>query len=106
MKLKCPECGATSISIERKSTINQTSKNSKNYYVIKCRTCGYEEGGLTLSAAVSLFLKGKKIKEADKTNLLSGLSGLVGSGLDQNGLADAMFNINTGEKGRFIWEKN
>lgn len=104
MKIRCPNCNSEYILVREKSIINESVKNSKNYFLIKCRECNYEDDGITLAAALKHFRSGRKIKEADSNNLLSALEKLKGSGLNKDGLVGAMSEIKSDKKERFIWE--
>lgn len=104
MKIRCPSCGSEYILTKEKTVINESVKNSKNYFLIKCKACGYEDDGMTLAAAIKNFKTGRKIKEVDSSNLLSALGKLSGSGLNKDGLVGAMSEIKSDKKEKFIWE--
>lgn len=106
MKIRCPNCNSEYIFTKEKSVINESVKNSKNYFLIKCKACGYEDDGMTLAAAIKNFRSGRKIKEVDSNNLLSALGRLKETGLDKDGLVGAMSKIKSDKKESFIWEKN
>ena len=104
MKIRCPNCKSEYILVKEKSVINESVKNSKNYFLIKCRECNYEDDGMTLAAAVKNFRSGRKIKEVNSNNLLSALGRLKGSGLNKDGLVGAMSSVKSDKKEKFIWE--
>ncbi len=104
MKIRCPNCKSEYILVKEKSVINESVKNSKNYFLIKCRECNYEDDGMTLAAAIKNFRSGRKIKEVNSNNLLSALGKLKGSGLNKDGLVGAMSSVKSDKKEKFIWE--